>query len=58
MTALRVCGPVLVVLCAATVTLAAASCPSECVCKGASVDCSYKGLTMIPTGILPTTERL
>lgn len=34
------------------------NCPKECICQGATVDCSFRGLTMIPNGIALTTERL
>ena len=34
------------------------NCPDSCVCQGASVDCSYRGLTSVPAGIPPIAQRL
>ncbi|CAH1783872.1 unnamed protein product [Owenia fusiformis] len=33
-------------------------CPKECICQGNSVDCSFRGLKMVPRDITKTTERL
>ena len=35
-----------------------AECPRECICQGLSIDCSYRGLLAVPSGIPPVTERL
>lgn len=37
---------------------AVTACPNECVCQHKTVDCSYKKLQHIPTGIPPETQRL
>lgn len=33
-------------------------CPRPCSCIGSTVDCSHRGLTMVPKGIPLDTERL
>ena len=33
-------------------------CPKECVCQGTSIDCSYRGLVVVPRDLPPATGRL
>lgn len=33
-------------------------CPTECVCQGKNVDCSYRKLSYVPTNIPKDTQKL
>lgn len=34
------------------------SCPARCACFGTTVDCAKRGLTRLPRGVPPDTQRL
>lgn len=34
------------------------SCPARCACFGTTVDCAKRGLTRLPRGVSPDTQRL
>lgn len=44
-----------IVICVFSLTVA---CPDQCICQHKTVDCSYKKLQHIPSGIPPETQRL
>ncbi|KAK4312908.1 hypothetical protein Pmani_015708 [Petrolisthes manimaculis] len=39
-------------------TSASSSCPARCACFGTTVDCAKRGLTRLPRGVPPDTQRL
>jgi len=47
-----------IALCLINFVLGDISCPRKCICGKASVDCSFKGFTTVPSDIDPDTETL